>query len=188
VKHVPQYEEEAQMARKSYAKSTYSIRLDGEVVKELQRRAKEEQTTVGALIRRSIDGYLNERDAGEELAQMEGRIITTISRTISQLDRHQLQTRRVADISVAQGEYLRRILALKYVGLGDGEDSAGMLSRTRNGFMGWLPKALSSTGTVRRMIKQVMEPAFIVDEAPPPSENGSEGAEPSAGAAAAASV
>jgi len=38
------------------------------------------------------------------------------------------------------------------------------------------------------MIKQVMEPAFIVDEAPSPSENGSEGAAPSAGAAAAASV
>lgn len=65
------------MARKSYAKSTYSIRLDGDVVKELQRRAKEEQTTVGALIRRSIDGYLNERDAGEALAGMEDRIIAT---------------------------------------------------------------------------------------------------------------
>ncbi len=34
------------MARKSYAKATYSTRLDGDVLKELQRRAKEEQTTV----------------------------------------------------------------------------------------------------------------------------------------------
>ena len=129
------------MARKSYAKATYSTRLDGDVLKELQRRAKEEQTTVGALIRRSIDGYHNERDAGEELAQMEGRIITTISRTISQLDRHQLQTRRVADISVAQGEFIRRLLAKEHEPLREGEDTTRMLGRTWNGFRRWLPMA-----------------------------------------------
>jgi len=172
------------MARKSYAKATYSTRLDGDVLKELQRRAKEEQTTVGALIRRSIDGYLNERDAGEALAGMEDRIIATVRK----LDRHQLQTRRVADISVAQGEFIRRLLAKEHEPLREGEDTTRMLGRTWNGFRRWLPMALSSTGTVRQMIKQVMEPAFIVDEAPSPSENGSEGVEPSAGAAADASV
>ena len=36
------------MARKSYAKSTYAVRLDGDVTKELQRRATAEQTTVSA--------------------------------------------------------------------------------------------------------------------------------------------
>lgn len=166
------------MARKSYAKSTYSIRLDDNVVKELQRRAKGEQATVGALIRRSIDNYLQDRDASEVVADMEERIIATIRK----LDRHQLQTRRVADISVAQGEHIRRMLVARIAVAKAGEDKEQMLARTHDEFMRWLPNALDSTGEVRQMIRQVMEPAIRLEEAPndPTGETGSEGVELSA--------
>jgi hypothetical protein len=176
------------MARKSYAKLTHSIRLDGDVVKELQQRAMAEQTTVGALMRRAIDNYLADRDASEAVVEMEGRIIASISRAISQLDRHQLQTRRAADISVAQGELLRGLLMAGLFVRQDGESREQMIARTRDEFMRGLPKALAATGEVMQMIRASMEPALRSEKAVDdlPDEDGIE--EPSAEAAAVGAV
>lgn len=155
------------MACKYSPKSTYSIRLDDNVVLELKARAKAEQTTVGALIRRAIDNALENRAVDEYLTDMEHRIVMTICRSISQLDRHQLQTRRVADIALSQNKYLWfQLIANNVLKRQDGEDNLAAFRRTSNSFMRWLPASLSANGVVRRMIKQVMEPSFIVDEAP----------------------
>lgn len=174
------------MARKSYAKSTYSIRLDGDVVQELKARAMAEQTTVGALIRRAIGSYLDDRAADETLAEMEQRIIASISRAIKQLDRHQLQTRRAADISVAQGELLRGLLLGGLYAQKGGETREQMLARTREEFMRWLPKALAATGEVMQMVRASMEePAIRFEEEAADDLRDEDGIEePPAGAAA----
>jgi|WetSurMetagenome_2_1015567.scaffolds.fasta_scaffold39221_4 hypothetical protein len=135
------------------------------------------------LIRRSIGNYLDDRDASEAVAEMEQRIIASISRAISQLDRHQLQTRRAADISIAQGECLRGLLLAGLFAQKNGETREQMLARTREEFMGWLPKALAATGEVMQMIRASMEPALRSEKAADdlPDEDGSDGvAAPSA--------
>jgi hypothetical protein len=168
------------MAR-NLAKDTFSLRLDKDVMTELKARAKAERTTVGALIRRSIDNGLDTRAVEECLTEIEHRIITTICRSISQLDHHQLQTRRVVDISLAQNEYLLfQLIANNMVKRQDGEDSKIAYRRIHNVFMRWLPGALRANGMVKQMIKQVMAPGFVVDEAPtaPSREIGWDGAQP----------
>lgn len=134
--------------------TVYSVRLDQKAVIALKQRAQERGLPVAMILRNIINDFLSDRDTDDAIFEMEGRIIASIDR----LNRTQLQVRRVADISVAQNEYLRRTLDLIYAKRTPGEDIKDLLAKHRANFMLWLPKALTSTGAVREMIRQVMEP------------------------------
>lgn len=134
--------------------SVYSVRLDQNAVLALKLRARERGLPVAMVLRNIINDYLIERDADDAISEMETRMVASIDR----LTRTQLQVRRVADISVAQNEYIRRTLDLMYAKRTPGEDLKETLSRNRATFLEWLPRSLTTSGIVRQMIRLVMEP------------------------------
>lgn len=133
--------------------TVYSVRLDLDAVQALKLRAQEKGLPVAMVLRAIIRDYLLDRETDQYLSEMEDRIVATINR----LNRTQLQVRRVADISVAQGEWIRRNLDLLYA-KESGADLQEILPKHWEAFSKYLPLSLASTGEVRTMIRKVMEP------------------------------
>jgi hypothetical protein len=140
------------MAKKLPPLKVYSFRLDESAAEAIKRRARERGLPVALIIRSIIDDYLQDREGDDYLQAFEERLVATIDR----LNRTQLQVRRVADIGVAQTEYLRRKIDLLCSKRTPGEDIQEVIAKHRATFMTWLPKALARDGVVRQMIRQVM--------------------------------
>lgn len=140
---------------KNRAMVSFTFRMDRPTIQELRERADQQHVPVSILIRRLVVEYLDECQGNDLLGQMEARLIATLDR----LSRYQLQTRRVTDIAVAQGEFLRQIIVNATAKPYENETSQAFRLRKQQIFLDWLPPALSKNGVVRGMIRDVMYPS-----------------------------
>ena len=47
-------------------KQVFSIRIDPEILRKIRRFAKKERTTIGAIVRESLDGFLESKEESHE--------------------------------------------------------------------------------------------------------------------------
>ena len=57
----------------SKPKQVFSIRIDPEILRRIRRLARKEKTTIGAIVRESLDGLLKSKEKADESSHRENR-------------------------------------------------------------------------------------------------------------------
>lgn len=147
------------MAKRSYAKTTFSVRLSQQALSELQQRASEDRKTVGAVIRSLVAAYIEERDGEDILGNMESRIIATIERA----ERQRARQRRQIELTLLEVDYLRREMDYRYMKrLGPNEDPVSIFRRSDKSYFGWLQKVFKKR--LDLLCNAVTEPVLFLEE------------------------
>ncbi|MDR3525818.1 MAG: hypothetical protein P4L57_00960 [Rhizomicrobium sp.] len=148
------------MPKKTRAMTTYSVRLNSQVVKDLELRATERRSPVAALIRSAIGDYLNNLEGEDVLAQMEQRIIATIER----VERQRARQRRQAELTLLEVDYIRRSMDFRFMRrLEPNEDPVSVFRRSDKSYFDWLQKVFKKR--LDLLVNAVTEPTIMLDEA-----------------------
>lgn len=154
------------MARRSSAKTTFSVRLSQQALSALHERASEERKTIGAVIRSLVADYLNGRDVEDVLGKMEARIIATMER----VERQRARQRRQIELTLLEVDYLRRNMDFRFMKrLEPNEDVGSVFRRSDKTYLDWLQKVHKRR--LDLLTNAITEPTIMLDKASEATEN-----------------